>query len=562
MIQPEKQKTDFALGLLYKTIQNNKNEVWAVVIYALVITLLSFVTPLVVQELVNVIAFGVALQPLIILTVLALLGAALMGFFKILQQHVVEKVQMRLFVERSLEISEVISSLNKKQLKDEEVNFFFEVVNLQKSSVKLLLDGLSALVQISIGLLLLAFYHPFFLLLDLVFIIGIGVVLPISGRGGLQSSLDESKQKYALFHWLKQATEGRSSLQQIGAERFVLERSDAINMNYLVYRTEHFRVNVRQTIVVLVLQTIISAGLLGLGGYLVIENTLTLGQLIAAELVIATVIAALDKVSAQIPAFYDFLTALLKLSVFDPDLSLDREPVVAVKESSSPAQTQLGMKLDCRNIRFTHAGRGPLFRGLDLNVKAGQRVMISGDPGSGKSTLIKLLVGSLALEAGTIFFDDKELRSWSTERLASEIGVLFSQEANIFEASIEENITLGRELALPLRDLLELVCLDEDLATLPKAQQTLVEARGANLSLSQDLRILLARALVTRPRLLLIDDNFSNLELNTRLKIYQNLQSYFGSSLSVIMCGVDQVFAAQCDQRLELDSATGKLFAL
>lgn len=183
-----------------------KPDFMALVLYAVVIGGLSLAVPVAVQVLVNTIALGSLLQPLVILSGLLLAVLGFSGAIQIMQGYAVEVVQRRLFVRVAEDFARRLPHLrldvHDRVHGPELANRFFEVVGLQKSLSRLLIDGSSLFLQTVVGLLLLAFYHPFLLAFDAVLLAALGLVAAL-GWGGARTAVAESKAKYRVAAWLQ-----------------------------------------------------------------------------------------------------------------------------------------------------------------------------------------------------------------------------------------------------------------------------------------------------------------------------------------------------------------------
>ena len=183
-----------------------RRELWIVVIYALVLGSVSLAVPVAAQSLVNTVAFGSVLQPLVALTILLLGVLTFAGVLGVLETYVVEVLQRRVFVRVADDFGRRIPSVRAdvldKKFGPELVNRFFDVLTIQKSLSGLLLDGLTIALQTIIGMILLGFYHPLLLAFDVVLVVLLSLVL-VLGRGAVATGLKESSAKYKTAAWLE-----------------------------------------------------------------------------------------------------------------------------------------------------------------------------------------------------------------------------------------------------------------------------------------------------------------------------------------------------------------------
>ena len=485
-----------------------RTDIWVVVIYSIAIGILSLVVPIATQSLVNTIAFGTLFQPLLVLSLLVFLGLFCAAILKVLRSHVVEVMQRRIFVRVSADTMERILRVRIQAYDDDHgpelVNRFFEVVTLQKSGATLLVEGLEVLMTTLIGMVLLAVYHPVLLIFAVLISVSVLVTLFPLGIGAARTAIQESKAKYALAAWLQELARHPATFKSFPGASFAIERSNRLVGDYVRYRRIHWRVLLRQIIGSQVMQSFGTAGVLGAGGWLVMERQLTLGQLVAAELVVAASLASFSKFGKQLETYYDLLAAVDKLGYLT---DLPTEPS---GEENVPAGGSAGIEL--RQIGFSHHSNHPLLQNINLHIPAGSRFGITGESSSGKSTLIDLIYGFREPTSGTLLFEQNDYRNLKLYDLRGQIALVRGIE--IFHGTVEENILLGiTDLdSAELRKILTMVDLLESIESLSSGLQTVLTTGGQPLSQGQSYRLMLARALALRPRVLILDEILDRLE--------------------------------------------------
>ena len=397
-------------------------------------------------------------------------------------------------------------------------NRFFDVITIQKTITKILLDAPSAVLQISIGLLLMAFYSPYLLAFDVFIILFLIAGTWLLGWGGLRTSIAESYQKYHVAEWLEEIARCQTSFKTFGMQPFAVERADQLAMNYINARRQHFRVIFRQASAHYLFRALASAGVLAIGGYLVINRELTLGQLVAANLIVVGVLAAIEKLFGLLESFYDLLTALDKVG-YVTDL-----PVDAHDGRRTLLRTESGASIVARNLRFAYPDGGEVLTDLDLAVKPGGRVSIVGKSGAGKSTLAAILCGLLAPRHGIVTINRMDVREISFESLRGAVA-LVSSIVEVFEGTIEENVIVGRNDISheSLMWALGVTELTDFLTKFPNGIKTQILSEGRNLSRGEIQRLLLARAIVGRPSLLILDEAFTGIDEQDKIRILDEL---------------------------------------
>ena len=495
-------------------------DVRAVVMYAVGVGLFALTTPIAVQSLVNTVAFGALLQPLVVLSILLLGGLVFAGALRAMQNWVVEILQERVFIrvvsDLSHRLPRVQASAFDRVHGPELVNRFFDVVTVQKASSSLLLEGLSIVLQASIGLLMLAFYHPLLLAFDFFLLLALAGIIFGWGHSAASAGLKESKAKYAVAAWLQELARHPIAFRQHGGQAHALRRADELARDYLGYRRKHFKYLFRQILGALGLQAVASALLLGLGGWLVINRQLTLGQLVAAELIVTAVVAAIAKFGKHLEAWYDLLAAMDKLGKL-VDLPLEQDTGESVPPRPGPAS----LKLD--GLEFHYRESAPVLRGASLEVRAGEKVAITGATAGGKSTLVDLLYGLRAPSQGRILLDGLDLRDLSLASLRRDVAIVKAPE--IFAGTLVDNVRMGQP-DLPLSEVrraLEAVGLGEMITGLPEGLHTELTTGGLPLSSGQVVQLHLARALVLSPRLLVLDEVLDTLDARARDHVLKTL---------------------------------------
>lgn len=518
--------------------------------YATLTGLFSLTLPLGVQAIIGLVSGGLFLQPIAVLIGLVVLATALTGVLQVLQLAAVERIQQRVFARIALEFSLHVPRVNLEQnLKGdlpERMNRFFEVVTIQKSLGKLLTGTSTALLQVIFGLLLLTFYHPYFTLFGLGLIAALALIVRITGPRGLETSLMESKYKYRSVHWLEEVARTVSAFKAAGRATPALDRMDGHVSGYLRYRQRHFRVLVTQAMAAVGFKTIVTGALLILGSVLVVQRQITLGQFVAAELVIVTVLAGTEKLVASLADVYDLLTAVYKLGGVT-DLRVESVGGLSVEGKAT------GVAVRLENLSYTYpTAVRPALRGITLRAAPGERIAITGADGSGASTLLAVLSGILPGYSGTVQIDGVTMRDLDPASLRSHLGMMSSIN-ELFEATVEENIALGRPGIGPAEVMRALtrVGAAEAVQDLPLGLRTPVASAGRGVPSTLRVRLLVARAIVANPRLVLLDETLATVEPAARQELLAALTGPDAPWTLFFVTHAPEVLAA-CDRVLVL----------
>lgn len=509
---------------LISLMAEEKKDLILLVVYVMLVGLLSLAVPLAAQALVNTIAAGVFLQPLVVLTIIVFVCLMFAGFLRLLKLSLLERLQKRVFARVALQIAEHLPRVKHSALATvyapQLANRFFDVITIQKTLSKILIDAPSAILQVAIGLSLMAFYSPYLLAFDIFIIFFLIFGLWLMGFGGLKSSITESYQKYHVAEWLEEIARCQVGFKRFGMLPFAVERTDSLVMNYINARRRHFRVLYRQAFAHYAFRAIASAGVLAIGGWLVINRQLTLGQLVAANLIVVAVLAAIEKLFGLLEAYYDLLTAIDKVG-YVTDLAVDEH-----YGNKLLLKSDKGASVVCRGLHYSYRQDVEVLSGLNLSVGAGEKISIVGKSGAGKTTLVGLLCGVLEPKHGVVMIDQIDVRDISFESLHTMIA-LVSSANEVFEGTIEENVLVGRE-DIPYADLvwaLNVAQFSDYLHSFADGIKTKVVSEGRNLSRGQIQRLLLARAIVGKPRLLILDEAFTGVDEQDKIQILDELYS-------------------------------------
>lgn len=537
------------LRRLVGLLRSERRDLRLVILFAIGIGILTLATPIAVEALVTNVAFGGAfLQPVLVLSLVlfAFLGVA--AAIRMLKNYVVEVMQQRIFIrvvsDLAYRLPRVHVSAFDRGHGPEMVNRFFEVLTVQKAGSTLLLDGLSVVLQAGIGLIVLAVYHPLLLGFDILLLGAVAFIVFGLGRGAVDTSIEESKAKYAMAGWLEEVARHPLAFKLSGGPEYALTRADHLARIYLAQRRCHFRVLFRQIVGSLILQALASVALLGLGGYLVIQQQLSLGQLVAAELIVTLVLGSVTKLGKSLESYYDLAAAVDKLGHLI-DLPLEREG----GESTLPGTKGAALRL--RGVTFGYPNHSMVINQLSAALDPGERVALVGPSGCGKSTLVDLLYGLREPAEGHIELDGVDIRDLRLEVLRRNVTTVKNLE--VFGGTVVENVRMGRpDISLgDVRAALEDVGLLSSIQALPDGLQTQLATGGAPLSDGQARRLMLARAMAGRPRLLILDESLDDLDPRLRHRIHQALFDRAAPWTLLVVTHSEEV-RQRCDREITL----------
>lgn len=546
---------------ILQVIRLEKNEISSIYFYAILNGLIQLSLPIGIQSIISFVLGGSISASLVFLIILVVGGVLIAGLLQVNQMKLIEKIQQKIFVRYSFAFSERLPHLNLQQLDGkylpELVNRFFDTMSLQKGISKLLLDIPAASIQIIFGLLLLSFYHPVFIIFGLSLITIIYLILKTTSARGMESSLKESDYKYKVVGWLEEMARVIKSFKFSRNNNLNIEKTDKLVTGYLTHRTAHFKVLLKQYWTLIAFKVIITASMLIVGSVLLVNQQLNIGQFIAAEIVIIMVINSVEKLIINLDKVYDVLTAVEKLSKVT-EIPVEQNGIATILPGND------GLSIEIANLNFSYipGQTSPVLHNINLHIKANETVCIMGRAGSGKSTLLKLLTGGYLNFDGSIYINHLPVADYDLQSLRAQTGILFSQQ-DIFEGTLLENIAMGNH-QITINEILQLaenVGLKKFIATLPGGFNTPLDPAGKKLSRKIIQKILLLRAMVNHPRLILLEEPFEGLEDQPKQSIISYLLNHTEGQ-TILISSNDEAFAAKCDKVIFLEEgrikATGK----
>ena len=543
---------------LLNLLGTERKDIFYIYVYAVVVGLISLVLPLGIQAIIGLISGGMIFSSVVVLIAIIIVGVMASGGLQIMQITLVEVLQQRIFARAAFEFTYRLPKIRlnalSKYYPPELMNRFFDVVSVQKALPKLLVDMTGALLQILFGLVLLSFYHPFFLAFGVVLVLIVLAVFYLTGPKGLKTSLTESKYKYKVVYWLEEIARTVSSFRLAGDTNLHMQKMDDYVSNYLYYRKSHFSVLRTQLFYIVIFKTLVIGGLLILGTLLVVGREITLGQFVASEIVIVLVVAAVEKIIVNMDTVYDLLTAVEKIGAVT-DLPLEKERGNRAALQGDPN----GLAVMVKDLKYQYPTGNSALEGVSFSIGAGEKVAIAGTHASGKNTLAKLLAGAMSDYDGGITYDGISLRDIHSHSMRVAVDNYLFDEA-VFEGTILENISMNRTSVSyeNVRWAIEKVGLSGYVNKLTDGLSTNIGAEGKKVADSVVHKILFARAIASKPKLLVLKDTLPEMCRSDRTKLIAFLTGP-DTPWTLLAVTNDPVMLSKCDRVLLLDG--GELVA-
>ncbi len=512
------------LKRLYSMLTLDRKDVYQVFFYAVFAGLISLSLPLGIQAIINFIQSGRVSASWIVLIILVVVGVALVGILSFMQLRITENLQQKIFIRSSFDFAARIPKLKFEDLYNsyppELANRFFDTITIQKGTAKLLVDFSAALLQIFFGLILLSLYHSFFILFGIMLLFLLYFIFKFSYASGLETSLKESKLKYKVAGWLQEIARNNFSFRKQLNFDFAMQKNDELVGDYLTYREKHFKIIQRQFTQLIIFKVIITSCLLSIGGYLVLNQQMNIGQFVAAEIIILLVINSVEKFIVGIETLYDLLTSIEKIGQIT-DLTLEDDS----DEEVISCFTDITLELEDLKFKFPDSNKDVL-HSISLKILQGEKIFIDGENSSGKTTLIRILSGLLQPTSGSFYINDDTFKKIDLKQYRSQIGTIIHGEKT-FEGTILENITFN-DPNLSSEDLkwaLDAVQLTPFIKTLSKGLDSKIYPAGRQMSASNVRKILLARSIVHKPRILFFEDPSDSMDEKVATEIIDFIMS-------------------------------------
>ncbi|HCS19100.1 MAG TPA: ABC transporter ATP-binding protein/permease [Bacteroidetes bacterium] len=542
------------IGKFLKLIRPEKKQLYQIYAYSIFRGLISLSFPLGIQSIISLLQAGRVSAAWLLLVFVIVAGISFSGILQLLQLRITETIRQRIFARAAFDFAfriprfefEDISKHNAPEL----MNRFFEVPILQKSISKVLIEVPAAVLQIFFALLVLSFYQSFFISFSLIFLFLVVLVFVLTAKKGIQTSIEESKHKYKAASWLEELARVKDTFKLAGKTDFHLKKMDALSVNYVKARESHYRVLHTQYLILLLFKIFISAALLLIGGYLVLEQKMNIGQFVAAEIIVLLIIDSSEKLILNFDTLYDVFTSLEKIEeVSGMPLQKETDDL----QSPMPASGE-PIQVEFNAISFKYPGnQNNILHEASTVIKKGERVCIAGENSSGKSTLLQLMLGLYKPDSGTILINGIHAENYHPDKLNPYLGNGLSKH-NLFEGTLAENISLGRE-HITTETMLWAIRnsgLEAYLKNSPEGLNTRLELSGSRLSESIYTKIVLARAVVNRPKLLALEFCIECIEKDEREKIIDFLTDQ-SNNWTLIIIGNDDYLMHKVDRVIKIE---------
>ena len=506
-----------------KILGEDKEFFLTAIVYAVAIAILSLATPISVQLLINSVAFTAMLQPILILGFLLFLLLSFSAILNVLQFYISEIFQRKFFARMSADITLATIKARHENFEEsnqtEFINRFFDVITIQKSLPKILIKSFTLILQTIAGLILVAFYHPILLVFSLLIIISIILIWKSFCKKGFITKFYSSRRKYDMAGWLEDIARNNSLFKSEIGQKYAIFKTDFLTEQYLEERKSHFSQLFAQFSLMLALYAIASSLLLIIGGYLVTKGQLSIGQLVASELILSTTLYGISQLGRDFETFYDIVGACEKLSQF---YNIPQENTGVEK-----------IDTDHIDIKFNHVVDIYFEREFKFNfsLKHHKNYIISTHNLSSQKILIELLYCLRKPVRGTLEFNNIEIENIDIANLRSKIALI--DNSSFIEGNIEEYLTFNNKNISKklINEVLQVTGLDKALQRFNEGLNLRIIPTGYPLSESEKILLKIARALLQEPKIIIITEVLDMLGLKTRQNMIKFLTKNHNSTV-------------------------------
>ena len=518
---------------LFKYITKEKKDVTNIYFYAILNGLVQLSVPLGIQSIISFVMGATMATSIYILIIFVVIGTWLVGYFRLKVMQIIEKIQQKIFVEFSVAFTEKIPKVNlsstRKYYLPELVNRFFDTQNLQKGISKILLEIPTALIQIIFGLLLLSFYHPWFLIFGALVVLSVVLIFNFTMESGIKSSIEESDKKYETAAWIEDLAASVKSFKINSETEIHLKGIDERVTGYLEHRTSHFKVLEIQYKTIIAFKVIITLAMLVIGTYLLVNQKLNIGAFIATEIVVLSIMAAVEKLIISLESYYDVIASLAKLNKVT-ELAEEKNGEIIFANQNE------GIEIEFKNVDFYFNSNVHILQDINCIIRENAITVISGELGSGKSLLLNMMAGFYEPPAGSVLLNKIPLKNIDKEKLRTEMGV-YLEDMRMIQGTVQDNILMGNE-NINMEDVMEL---SERIGTENISSQftsgffTEISETDPEISFSSKKKILLLRALIGEKKLLLLEDPVDGMNEIFKNKMLQYLKEISYKTTIVIV---------------------------
>ena len=539
------------LSKAWNLLAPDKVEVRNIYIFAIFSGALMLGLPLGIQMIINFIQLGQLSASWFLLVGLVVFAIGFSGTLNILQLRITETLQQRVFARSALEFAYRIPKLKLEKLiayYNPEFNArFFDTLTIQKAISKLLIDFMAASLQIIFGLILLAFYHNFFILFGIILLLLLFIIIRYTSKSGYQTSLKESSGKYTVTNWLNEINNAKTSFRNSSTELNLIQMDIKLH-NYLDARKKHFGILVLQYRYLIIFKILIALSLLIVGGILVVNQQMNIGQFVAAEIIIVLLLSSVEKIILNLDLVYDVLTSIEKISQVT-DFPIEQENG---NHDFQPNEKGIHLELKQLSYQSNELNCNILDNCSFVNLP-GQKTCIISDSSVSTSALFLIILGQFEEFQGHVNLDNLPIENISRNSIKKTTGTLLNNDRLVY-GTIAENIHFGNEsVSLPeIVELCQKLNLDSFIDGVDNKYNAIINPDFNFIPQDIQIKILFARALILSPKLLLMEEPSAGMSKTQKAPMINQIKRE--ENTSFIIASHDDDLHQIADQIIEIQN--------
>ena len=539
------------LQFLKKILFEDKSFLAVIVFFSIAVSILSIAVPISVQYLISSVSQTSIFKPVLVLgTILAIL----LSFFSIIsamQFFVTELFRQRFMARMVAQITlRLVYSEYKATEKSnlpELANRFFEISSLQKSAPKFFIKTISFFMQSIVGLTLVAFYHPFLLIFSMIISALFYIIHKLYFKAGCITAFFVSRCKYDIAGWLEDISKNTPMFKSETGRDYAKYKTDILSAQYIDARKKHFKNIFSQVVLLLVLYIAASSALLVLGGWLVLQEQLTIGQLVASELILSAILYGIARFGHDLENIYDIISSCEKLTHFF-NIPLDQNRVGKKLTSKIESICLKDARYKYENESFT----------FNLHFKTNEKYLISSKSLVEEKILIKMMNFYLTPDSGCVEYNNQNINKLDLYNLRSKIALVNNSpfiEGSIYEYITFNNNTISQEDVhyianeIGFKDVMKRYGYNYDMRIIPSGWPFLE---------SEKILLKLMRILVHKPEVIILTETVDILSLESRklvLKFISQLEN-----VTTIYFSNQHRHGIEFDQHLFLENKSAESF--
>jgi putative ABC transport system ATP-binding protein len=490
--------------ILKQAVNKDKLFFFYIASYSIVISIISLAMPIAIQLLINSIANTALIQPILIIGLILTFLLGFASILRVMQKHLIEIYKQNSFVRLSSQM--FIKSIDTEYNDFRRYNtsnlssHYFDIFNIQNSVSVLVMEGFISLLQILICFILSSVYHPYFMVMNIIALVIIWLSWKLFKHRAIKLSIRRSESKYHVFGWLNDIFRLNSDFKSQNAKNYALAKSFDLIDDYVTRRKRYWRVSLTQLSILTILYVALAIALFVVGSILVIKGQLSLGQLVAAEILYNVALFSASKLTNYFDQYYSLIASADELDhlFILPSEKESENRVNIITDNMSDDIVTLS------NLSYIDYSKN--IYNFDFKIKSGSSNLIVGNDNDQKHILVGLISNILRPSGGEIKFYNYQYSDFNSQELRNHLWVI--DNSDIFSCTIYEYLSYGRNNIsdTEINNILELTLLKNIVYNLPDALQTNLIGNGFPLHNNHIVQLKIARAILHKPKVLIISD--------------------------------------------------------